>query len=96
MPKLIVKKDKKKSLMLNIHRCQGCELCIVACPTGILEMSDRLNVRFANPPRVRAGKENSCQFCRRCELACPVWAIYVVEEKEDEGISKEEEGNVST
>ncbi len=92
MPKLIENKDKKKALMLNKHRWQVCELCVVACPTGILEMSDELNVRFAYPPRVKAGKEKYCQFCRRCELACPVWAIYVLEEKEDEGTTKEEAG----
>ncbi|HMF31206.1 MAG TPA: 4Fe-4S dicluster domain-containing protein [Candidatus Lokiarchaeia archaeon] len=90
MPKLIVNPDKKKSLMLNKHRCQGCELCVVACPTGILEMSDELNVRFAYLPRVRQGKEKYCIFCKRCEYTCPVWAIYVVNETESEEPPKEE------
>lgn len=80
MPKLIINDQKRKSLMLNIHRCQGCELCVVQCPTGVLELSDELNVRLAYPPRVKAGKEPYCIFCKRCEYACPVWAIYVVEE----------------
>lgn len=79
MPKLIINEAKGKTLMLNAHRCQGCELCVVACPTGILELSDELNVRLAYPPRVKDDKGKYCIFCKRCEYACPVWAIYVLE-----------------
>jgi Fe-S-cluster-containing hydrogenase component 2 len=70
----------KKNLFFQKNRCQGCELCVVACPTGVLELSDELNMRAAYIPRVKAGKEKSCIMCSRCEFACPNWAIYLVDD----------------
>jgi formate hydrogenlyase subunit 6/NADH:ubiquinone oxidoreductase subunit I len=33
---------------------------------------------------VKEGKAKYCTGCSRCELGCPDWAIYVLEEKEDD------------
>ena len=77
MPRLLSKDGM--ALFLQRNRCQGCEACIFACPTGVLEMSDELNMRASFVPRVKDGKERSCTFCQRCEFACPAWAIYVVD-----------------
>ena len=82
MPKLFSKDGK--CLFLQENRCLGCEGCIVACPTGVLEMSDTLNMCAAFIPKVKDGKEKSCTLCQRCELACPAWAIYVVDDDGDE------------
>nr|MDO8115278.1 4Fe-4S binding protein [Candidatus Sigynarchaeota archaeon] len=79
MPKLLTK--GKRSLFFQKNRCQGCNLCIVVCPTGVLESSGDLNMRAANVPRVKAGKEKSCILCQRCEFACPNWAIYIIDEQ---------------
>ncbi|MHA1793119.1 MAG: 4Fe-4S dicluster domain-containing protein [Promethearchaeota archaeon] len=81
MPILLTKGHK--SLYFQKNRCQGCEACIVACPTGVLEMSSELNMRAAFIPKVKDGKERSCIFCQRCEYACPVWAIYVIQNTEE-------------
>ncbi|MBD3216249.1 MAG: 4Fe-4S dicluster domain-containing protein [Candidatus Lokiarchaeota archaeon] len=83
MPKLVENKEKKFTLFLNKQRCGGCNACIVVCPTGILEQSDELNTRIAYVPKVKDGKEKYCTGCRRCEFGCPDWAIYVLEEKEE-------------
>jgi 2-oxoglutarate ferredoxin oxidoreductase subunit delta len=82
-----------KSLFLQKNRCQGCELCIIACPTGVLDMSDEINMRAARLPRVKEGKERSCILCQRCEFACPAWAIYLVDEQ-PEAASPESSENV--
>ncbi|MHA1679611.1 MAG: 4Fe-4S dicluster domain-containing protein [Promethearchaeota archaeon] len=73
----ILLKKGRKTLYFQDNRCQGCENCVNACPTGVLTMSDELNMRASYIPVVIEGKERSCIFCRRCEFACPVWAIYV-------------------
>ena len=88
IPKLVENKEKKFSLFLNKDRCGGCEICVSVCPTGILEMSDMLNMRVAYIPRVKEGKEKYCVACRRCEYGCPDWAIYVLGEEESENLAK--------
>ncbi|MBN2151574.1 MAG: 4Fe-4S dicluster domain-containing protein [Candidatus Lokiarchaeota archaeon] len=82
MPKLLTKGSK--ALFFQKNRCQGCEMCVVVCPTGVLELSDEYNMRAARVPRVKHGKEVSCILCQRCEFACPNWAIYVVDEQPGE------------
>ncbi len=89
IPILIEKKEKKFSLFLNKNRCGGCEICVYVCPTGILEMGDELNIRISYIPRVKEGKEKYCTGCRRCEFGCPDWAIYVLDESENEKMAEE-------
>nr|MDO8084089.1 4Fe-4S dicluster domain-containing protein [Candidatus Sigynarchaeum springense]MDO8115923.1 4Fe-4S dicluster domain-containing protein [Candidatus Sigynarchaeota archaeon] len=82
MPILLMK--AKRILFFQKNRCQGCEMCVVACPTGVLDLSDEYNMRAAQVPRVKPGKEKSCILCQRCEFACPNWAIYVIDEQPGE------------
>jgi 2-oxoglutarate ferredoxin oxidoreductase subunit delta len=88
IPKLIENKEKKFSLFLNKDRCGGCEICVSVCPTGILEISDMLNMRVAYIPKVKEGKEKYCAACRRCEYGCPDWAIYILEEEKNENLAE--------
>ncbi len=53
------------------------------CPTGILEMSDELNMRIAYIPKVKDGKDKYCTGCHRCEFGCTDWCIYVLDESTD-------------
>jgi len=82
IPKLLDNEEKKFSLFLNKNRCGGCQMCISLCPTGILELSDELNMRIAYIPQVKEGKGKYCTGCRRCEYGCPDWCIYVLDEEE--------------
>ena len=83
IPKLLENEEKKFSLFLNKNRCGGCQMCISLCPTGILELSDELNMRIAYVPQVKEGKAKYCTGCRRCEYGCPDWCIYVLNEEEE-------------
>ena len=82
IPKLLENEEKIFSLFLNKNRCGGCQMCISLCPTGILELSDELNMRIAYTPQVKEGKGKYCTGCRRCEYGCPDWCIYVLDEEE--------------
>ena len=65
MPRIEITRDQ----------CKGCELCVHACPQGILGMSKEINKKgyfFAqvqDPPR--------CVGCRMCAITCPDVAIAI-------------------
>jgi 2-oxoglutarate ferredoxin oxidoreductase subunit delta len=80
MPKLLENEERGYLLFLNKNRCGGCEMCVNVCPTGVLEISDELNMRVSYIPKVKEGKEKYCIACRRCEFCCPDWAIYIIDE----------------
>lgn len=71
------------AVIVNIDRCKGCDLCVVACPTNTLslqpnEVNDR-GYHFAymsNP--------DACTGCCSCAWVCPDACIEVFRVKVDE------------
>lgn len=63
---------------IDFERCKGCYLCIEACPTKIIEVSDRLNAGGCYPVRQTEGGE--CTACALCARVCPDAAIEVYRE----------------
>lgn len=64
----------KGGILVDIEKCKGCELCIVACPQKTIELSNKLNSKgyhFA----VKA--EDNCTGCTNCALVCPEGIIKV-------------------
>lgn len=64
------------AVTVNTDRCKGCNLCVVACPTGTLalqrsEVNDR-GYHFA----YMANPEN-CTGCCSCAWVCPDACIEV-------------------
>jgi 2-oxoglutarate ferredoxin oxidoreductase subunit delta len=60
--------------------CKGCELCVHACPKGVLEMSDELSAIGVRPARPKADAE--CAGCTLCYQVCPDAAIEIWETAE--------------
>jgi NAD-dependent dihydropyrimidine dehydrogenase PreA subunit len=51
-------------------RCIGCETCVSACPTHVLDPAPS-----GGAPMI--ARQDQCQTCFLCELYCPADAIYV-------------------
>ena len=61
-------------------RCKACDICVDACPAGVLSMkADPTSTLGANIEIVAL---DACIGCDECELTCPDFAIYVAEKKE--------------
>jgi len=63
------------AIVVDIDRCKGCELCVVACPASVLKLAVEVNHKgyhyasMANP--------ESCTGCTNCALVCPDAVITV-------------------
>jgi 2-oxoglutarate ferredoxin oxidoreductase subunit delta len=63
-------------IVLRDDRCRACELCIHACPRGLLVLAETLNKDGHHP--VRLTDEEACTGCAMCALMCPHVAIVKV------------------
>jgi len=60
---------------VDINRCKGCELCVVACPYKVIEMSEKFS-HTGYYPAIMV-KPEKCTGCTLCALVCPDVAIEV-------------------
>jgi 2-oxoglutarate ferredoxin oxidoreductase subunit delta len=65
------------TVVIDVEACKGCELCIAACPPGVLEMGEQVNDRGYRFPLLRPG----CTGCKACSQICPdfVFQVYKYE-----------------
>jgi len=61
-------------------RCKACDICVDACPAGVLSMQAEPTSTLGAMISVIA--PDSCIGCNECELSCPDFAIYVADKKE--------------
>ena len=57
-------------LLVATDRCKGCELCVLACPEGVLAL-DRSHVNALGYNPVRAVAPQLCTSCALCARICP-------------------------
>ena len=65
---------------VNTSRCKACDICVDACPAGVLAMQPEPSSVLGAMISVIAPE--SCIGCNECELSCPDFAIYVADRKE--------------
>jgi 2-oxoglutarate ferredoxin oxidoreductase subunit delta len=67
-------KITRGTVVMATERCKGCEICVAACPPGVLEMSDQVNSLGYVLPVLLAG----CTACSACARVCPdlVFEVY--------------------
>jgi len=56
---------------VNQTYCKGCEICVQACPRGVLALNDLRKAEVRRP--------EACTGCLSCEIYCPDVAIHVEE-----------------
>ena len=66
------------TVVIEVERCKGCELCIPACRPGVLSMSQEVNAHGFRFPLLDPG----CTACRACREVCPdfVFEVYRFDE----------------
>ncbi len=65
----------KGTIIVDIEKCKGCELCVVACPTKVLRLSREVNGKGYNFAYMEVPE--SCTGCNNCALVCPDSVITV-------------------
>ncbi len=72
----------KGSIVVDIEKCKGCEVCVPACPTDVIRLAENVNGKgyhFAymeNP--------DNCTGCANCAIVCPDGVITVYRKKVNE------------
>jgi 2-oxoglutarate ferredoxin oxidoreductase subunit delta len=62
------------TVVIDVEACKGCDLCIDACPPGVLVMTtDAVNSRGYRYPVLAPG----CTGCRACAQICPDFVFQV-------------------
>jgi 2-oxoglutarate ferredoxin oxidoreductase subunit delta len=64
-------------IRINKEFCKGCGFCIEYCPKHVYELSDELNTKGYQLPRI--ARLEDCSECGQCDLYCPEFAIVLEE-----------------
>ncbi len=69
----------KGTIIVDTERCKGCGVCVPACPSDVLALSNQVNgkgyqyCQMANP--------DACIGCANCAVVCPDSVITVYRQK---------------
>jgi 2-oxoglutarate ferredoxin oxidoreductase subunit delta len=69
----------KGAVKVDVERCKGCNLCVVACPTNVLELAREVNGKGYNYAYM--ANPEACIGCANCGLVCPDSVIEVYKVK---------------
>ena len=76
----VMKAPENTPVWVNTDRCKACDICVDACPAGVLSM--KLEPTSVLGAMISVVYPDACIGCNECELCCPDFAIYVAEKKE--------------
>jgi 2-oxoglutarate ferredoxin oxidoreductase subunit delta len=65
----------KGAIVIDQEKCKGCVVCVDACPTQVIDMSNDVNGKgynFAYPKN-----HDECTGCSNCAIVCPDGVISV-------------------
>lgn len=70
----------KGAIVVNIEKCKGCEVCIPACPTSVINITKEVNGKGYHFAYME--KPDECTGCMNCAIVCPDGVITVYRVKE--------------
>lgn len=65
----------KGAIVVDIDKCKGCGVCVVACPTGTIKLADKVNGKGYNYAIM--ADPDTCTGCTNCATVCPDAVITV-------------------
>lgn len=86
MSRPTAKRPLRGTVVIDTERCKGCELCIPACPPGVLHMSTNRNDSGYLLPVLTEG----CTGCSACLMVCPDFCFEVYQ-FDDDGLAAQQE-----
>lgn len=64
------------AVTVNVERCKGCDLCVVACPCGVLALQPK-EVNNRGYHFAYMARPEKCTGCTSCAMVCPDACIEV-------------------
>jgi len=77
----LLKAPENVPVWIDITRCKACDICVSACPAGVLSMRQEPSSTLGAIIDIIA--PDSCIGCTDCEMHCPDFAIHVADKKAD-------------
>ncbi|MDR0794724.1 MAG: 4Fe-4S binding protein [Tannerella sp.] len=68
------------TVVINTERCKGCNLCVISCPSDVLELHSR-DVNNKGYHFVVLKNPNQCIGCANCGVVCPDGCLTVYKTK---------------
>jgi 2-oxoglutarate ferredoxin oxidoreductase subunit delta len=68
------------AIVVDVERCKGCEICVVNCPTDVIDMSEEVNIKGYHYAYMK--HPDQCTGCANCAVVCPDGAITVYRVKQ--------------
>ncbi len=72
------------AIVVDTERCKGCDLCVAACPLGLLSPAEKAVNRKGYHYAVPTAEADRCNGCASCAIVCPDGCITVYRKKEEE------------
>ncbi|HNS18227.1 MAG TPA: ferredoxin family protein [Bacteroidales bacterium] len=63
------------AIVIDIEKCKGCEVCIEACPTEVIGLSNQVNSKGYRYTYMK--NPEACTGCTNCAIVCPDGVITV-------------------